>query len=104
MNDGVHLRLYITGRTGRSEAAVANLQRICDQVLPDGCDIEIVDVLDRPELAEEERVLVTPTLDKLLPLPVRRIIGDLSDDEAVIRGLGLTPGLARQDARAGRDA
>lgn len=85
----VQLRLYITGRTGRSEVAIANLRRVCERDLPDQCEIEIVDVLERPELAEQERVLVTPTLDKVLPLPARRIIGDLSDADAVVRGLGL---------------
>ena len=88
------LKLYVTGQTPRSAAAIANLQRLCEHELSGQYEIEVIDVLERPQLAEEERVLATPTLIKELPPPLRRIIGDLSDSEKVLLGLGLTP---RQD-------
>jgi circadian clock protein KaiB len=87
--NGVRLRLYVTGRTARSEAAINNLHAIVEEHLPEEPEVEIVDVLEEPELAEEHHILVTPTLDKILPMPARRIIGDLSDADAVVRGLGL---------------
>ncbi len=85
----VLLKLYITGQTPRSERAVANLRRICDERLGEGYQLTIVDVLERPELAEQDRILATPTLVRQLPPPVRRIIGDLSDVEKVVAGLNL---------------
>lgn len=86
----VRLRLYVTGRTARSEAAINNLRAIVEDSLGAEAEVEIIDVLEEPELAEEHHILVTPTLDKILPMPARRIIGDLSDAQAVVRGLGLT--------------
>jgi len=85
------LRLYITGRTPRSERAIANLQRICDRDLKGLYKMEIYDVLENPQLAEDEKIIATPTLIKNLPLPLRRIIGDLSDTEKVLLGLDLLP-------------
>jgi circadian clock protein KaiB len=82
-------RLYITGQTPRSAQAVANLQRICVDWLDGQCEITVVDVLEQPERAEEDRVLATPTLLKIAPPPARRVIGDLSDTEKVLWGLGL---------------
>jgi circadian clock protein KaiB len=90
MSDKIRLRLYITGQTSRSEQAIKNLDSICKQSLQeDICDIEVIDVLEEPEIAEEEKIIATPTLVRLFPLPSRRIIGDLSDREKVFRGLGL---------------
>jgi circadian clock protein KaiB len=83
------LKLYITGRTPRSELAISNLRRICEQTLISGYELIIIDVLERPQLAEAEKILATPTLVRELPPPVRRIIGDLSDVERVISGLNL---------------
>ena len=83
------LRLYITGRTARSEQALANLQSIIDNELTDDYELEVIDVLERPQLAEDERIIATPTLIKELPPPLRRIIGDLSDRETVVMGLDL---------------
>ncbi len=84
------LRLYITGQTSRSEKAIANLRRIMvAEGLEDAYELEIIDVLDRPDLAEEERILATPTLIRRLPPPLRRVIGDLSDWELVALGLDL---------------
>lgn len=85
------LKLFITGQTPRSTYAIANLKRICQEILPDQCEMTIIDVLENPELAENERVLATPTLIKSAPPPARRVIGDLSDIQKVILGLGLEP-------------
>jgi circadian clock protein KaiB len=82
------LSLYITGQTPRSEQAIANLQRICEE-RRDQCEIVIVDVLEQPELAEKDKIIATPTLIKSRPPPVRRIIGDLSDIQKVVVMLGL---------------
>ena len=81
------LKLYITGNTSRSERAVANLRNICEQRLNDAYEMIVIDVLERPQLAEEDRIIATPTLIKELPPPMRRMIGDLSDTEKVLLGL-----------------
>jgi circadian clock protein KaiB len=83
------LRLFVTGASLRAETAISNLQRICEQELEGQYDLEIIDVLEFPELAEDEKILATPTLIKSLPLPLRRVIGDLSDTEKVLLGLQL---------------
>jgi len=83
------LKLYITGQTPRSIRAISILRQICNQELKNRYELEIIDVLEQPQLAEEEKILATPTLIKVLPPPVRRIIGDLSDTEKVILGLDL---------------
>jgi len=86
------LRLYVAGETARSKQAIANLRKICEIELEGQCEIEIVDVLDNPDLAEKEKILATPTLIKLLPPPLRRIIGDLSQIEKVLLGLDMVMG------------
>lgn len=85
------LKLYVTGQTPCSERAIANLRRICDQDLDGRFDMVVVDVLEKPQLAEDEKILATPTLIKELPPPLRRIIGDLSDTERVLIGLDVFP-------------
>ncbi|MEW6734438.1 MAG: circadian clock protein KaiB [Acidobacteriota bacterium] len=85
------LKLYITGHTARSERAIANLRRICDEELGGQYEMMIIDILERPQLAEDEKIVATPTLIKQLPPPLRRIIGDLSDTEKVLLGLDLMP-------------
>ena len=85
------LRLYITGRTAPSAAALSNLRRICEQDLEAEYELEVIDVLERPQLAEDEKILATPTLVRELPPPIRRIVGDLSDREKVLRGLAVRP-------------
>jgi len=85
------LRLYITGRTPRSERAIKNLKRVCDEDLGDQYKLEVIDVLEHPQLAEDERILATPTLIRTLPPPMRRVIGDLSDREKVLLGLDISP-------------
>jgi circadian clock protein KaiB len=71
--------------------AIANLQRICEQELEGKYELEIIDVLESPQLAEDEKILATPTLIKQLPPPLRRVIGDLSDKEKVLFGLEVRP-------------
>ena len=83
------LRLYVTGRTVHSQTAIKNLKALCEQELKGQYDIEVIDVLEHPELAEDEKILATPTLIKELPVPIRKIIGDLSDREKVLFGLDL---------------
>jgi len=88
---GYLLKLYITGTSPRAASAIANLQRICEQELRGQYQIEIIDVLERPEVAETDKILATPTLIKQLPPPLRRVIGDLSDKEKVLLGLEVRP-------------
>jgi len=90
MNKSV-LKLYITGQTPKSERAVANLRRICEQELQGQYELVVIDVLERPQLAEDEKILATPTLVKALPLPLSRVIGDLSETEKVLLGLDIQP-------------
>ena len=81
------LRLFVTGASSRTGTAIANLRRICEQELAGQYELEIIDVLEFPDLAEDEKILATPTLIKSLPLPLRRVIGDLSNTEKVLLGL-----------------
>lgn len=81
------LQLYVSGSNPRSEQALHNLERICREELDGTYCLEVVDILENPERAEDERVLATPLLIKDLPPPLRRIIGDLSDTEKVLVGL-----------------
>lgn len=81
----------MTGATPRTQLAVANLRRICEAELANECDLEIIDVLEHPQVAEDQRILATPTLVKHLPPPLRRVIGDLSDRDKVLFGLELLP-------------
>ena len=84
------LKLFITGHSTRSEAAISMLQRICvSGALRPGGTLVIVDVLEHPEEAEEGRILATPTVVKELPPPIRKVIGDLSDKEKVLIGLDI---------------
>ena len=85
------LKLYITGHTPRAERAIMNLRRICEEELNGEYEMTVIDVLERPQLAEDEKILATPTLIKDLPPPLRRIIGDLSDAEKVLLGLDILP-------------
>ena len=83
------LRLYITGRTSHSLRAIENLRKICESRLAGSYEVEVIDVLENPRLAEDEKIMATPTLVKCLPEPTRKIIGDLSDREKVLLGLDL---------------
>jgi circadian clock protein KaiB len=88
-DDGVfRLRLYVAGQTPKSLTAIRNLQQICEQHIP-RFTIEVVDLLERPQLAAQDQILAVPTLVRKLPPPIRKIIGDLSDAERVLVGLDL---------------
>ncbi|MGH7652862.1 MAG: circadian clock protein KaiB [Gemmatimonadaceae bacterium] len=103
MPDKFLLKLYVTGTSPRTSAAIANLNRICQEELAGLYELEIIDVLENPQVAEDEKILATPTLIKQLPPPLRRVIGDLSDKEKVLFGLEVRPRLKpenrAQDAR-----
>lgn len=86
------LTLYVTGTSPRTKVAIDNLNRICSDELDGRYELEIVDVLEDPQRAEDERILATPTLIKQLPPPLRRVIGDLSDKDKVLLGLEVRPG------------
>ena len=85
------LRLYVTGMTPRSTRAVENVRTICEQHLHGRYDLEVIDIYQQPTLARGEQILAAPTLVKKLPLPLRRVIGDLSSTERVLVGLDLKP-------------
>lgn len=85
------LRLVIAGTTRRSNAAVANLKAICDKYLPGRYELEVIDIYQQPELAEGLQVIAAPTLVKRLPLPLRKIVGDLSQADRILLALGLPP-------------
>lgn len=85
------LRLYVAGETERSIAALANLRTICEEHLAGKYSIEVIDLLERPQLAKGEQIVAIPTLVRKLPHPVRKIIGDLSNRDRVLIGLDLRP-------------
>ena len=86
MNKSI-LKLYITGQTSKAECAIKNLRKICKEIFGDQYEMKIVDVLENPQQAEDEKILATPTLIKEAPPPPRRVIGDLSNRKKVINGL-----------------
>jgi circadian clock protein KaiB len=83
------LRLYVAGQTPKCIAAFANLKKICAEFLEDQYQIEVIDLLDNPQLARGDQIVAIPTLVRNLPEPVRKIIGDLSNTEKVLVGLDL---------------
>ena len=83
------LKLFVTGNTINSERAIKNLKKICETELEGLYKIEVIDIMERPQLAEDEKIIATPTLVKELPAPISRVIGDLSDSEKVLLGLDL---------------
>jgi circadian clock protein KaiB len=85
------LRLYVTGMTPRSARAVNNLRTICDEYLEGQYELEVIDIYQQPVLTKGEQIIAAPTLIKKLPLPMRRIIGDMSNRERVLVGLDLVP-------------
>ena len=89
--DFFDLRLYIAGQTARSLAALANLQRICDEHLEGRYRLEVIDLLERPQLARGDQIFALPTLIRKLPEPMRKLVGDLSDTERALVGLDLRP-------------
>jgi circadian clock protein KaiB len=83
------LRLYVAGQTAKSIQAFANLKKLCDEHLQGRYRIEVIDLLENPQLAKGDQILAIPTLVRKLPEPLRKIIGDLSDTERVLVGLDL---------------
>jgi circadian clock protein KaiB len=86
------LRLYVAGQTPKSLAAFSNLKKICESHLSGRYSIEVIDLAQQPQLSKGDQILAIPTLVRKLPVPVRKIIGDLSDTERVLVGLDLRPG------------
>jgi circadian clock protein KaiB len=85
------LRLYVTGITPRSARAIENIQEICTRHLEGRYELQVIDVYQQPALAASEQVFAVPTLIKVLPLPLRRLIGDMSDQDRVLVGLDIVP-------------
>lgn len=83
------LRLYVTGTSPQSVRSISNIRKICEEFLKDRYELEVIDLFQHPELASGEQIIAAPTLIKKLPLPLRRIIGDLSGTERVLVGLDL---------------
>jgi circadian clock protein KaiB len=83
------LRLYVTGMTPRSTRAIENVRKICEEHLQGWYELEVIDVYQQPTLAKGEQIIAAPTLIKKLPLPLRRVIGDMSNTERVLLGLDL---------------
>jgi circadian clock protein KaiB len=86
-----NLRLYIAGQTPKSITALANLQRICNEHMNGQYQIEVIDLMENPQLAKQDQIVAIPTLVRELPSPLKRIIGDLSNTERVLVGLDVTP-------------
>jgi circadian clock protein KaiB len=89
--DKWELRLYIAGNTPKSIAALNNLKKYCEEHLCDRYELEVIDLLTHPQLAAGDQILAIPTLVRKVPVPVRKIIGDLSNEEKVLVGLDLRP-------------
>ena len=83
------LRLYVTGQTPRSVRSVENLRKLCERHLKGRYELEVIDIYQQPSLAKEMQILAAPTLVKALPLPLRRLVGDFSDQNRVVLGLDL---------------
>jgi circadian clock protein KaiB len=85
------LRLFVTGHTQKSMRAVRNITQLCEQHLAGAYDLQVIDVCQQPELAGEHQLVAAPALLKLLPLPPRKMVGDMSDTGRVLAGLGISP-------------
>ena len=98
------LRLYIAGTTAASSKSVENLRGICEEYLKGRYELTVIDVFQQPVLAKDEQIIAVPTLIKKLPAPLRRIVGDLSNEHRVLVGLDLKPkehGQGRAPSRSG---
>ena len=85
------LQLYVTGMTPKSTQAIANVQKICKEHLAGRYELMVIDIYQQPKLAQGEQIIATPTLIKKLPLPLRKLIGDMSDTERFLVGIDLKP-------------
>jgi len=83
------LQLYVSGMSAKSMEAIENIKRLCDEHLKDTFELEIIDLYKHPELASEQQIVFSPSLIKQLPLPKKTLIGNFSDTEKVIKGLGI---------------
>lgn len=83
------LRLYVAGLTPRSSAAIQAVKQVCDEHLEGRYDLEVIDIYEQPTLAKGEQIIAAPTLIKQLPLPLRRLIGDMADTQKILVGLDL---------------
>jgi circadian clock protein KaiB len=92
------LRLYVTGSSSRSLRAIYNLKKLCEEYLSDNYDLEIIDIYEHPDTAREEQIIAAPTLVKQLPIPLRKLVGDLSNVEKVLAGLDIYKRQEPQDA------
>ena len=90
------LRLYVAGQTPKSITALANLKKYCEQHLKGRYKLEVIDLLVNPQLAEGDQILAIPTLVRKVPEPIRKIIGDLSNEERVLVGLDVRPAAVRK--------
>ncbi|MDF2449871.1 MAG: circadian clock protein KaiB [Bacteroidota bacterium] len=90
-NEFWQLKLYVAGQTPKSVTALANIQKYCEEHLNGQYKIEIIDLLKNPQLAEGDQILAIPTLVRKVPVPIRKIIGDLSNEEKVLVGLDIKP-------------
>jgi len=95
-NNAWNLHLYVAGQTSKSIAAIANLKRICEQYMEAHYTIEVIDLMQKPQLARNDQIVAIPTLIRKVPEPMKRIIGDLSATERVLIGLDLVPAKAAQ--------
>lgn len=89
MGKAYELRLYVAGKTSKSVTALENLKKLCEEHLKGKYSIEVIDLLEKPQLAEGDQIFAIPTLVKKVPEPVRKIIGDLSNEEKVLVGLDI---------------
>jgi circadian clock protein KaiB len=94
------LRLYVTGLSPRAQDAIRNIRKICEEELHGRYDLKVIDVYQQPELAKKEQILAAPTLIRTLPLPLRRLVGDMSNKEKVVVGLEIAP--TRKKGKAGK--
>jgi circadian clock protein KaiB len=85
------LRLYVAGKTAKSVTALSNLKKYCEEHLKGRYKIEVIDLLEQPQLAEGDQIFAIPTLVRKVPEPIRKIIGDLSNEEKVLVGLNIIP-------------
>jgi len=85
------LRLYVTGMTPKSTRAIANVRKLCEEYLKGAYELKVIDIYQQPKLAAGEQIIATPTLIKQLPLPLRKLIGDMSDTEKFLIGIDLRP-------------
>lgn len=90
-NERYVLRLYVTGMSPRSITAIENIRRICEEHLRGRYELEVIDIYQHPEAAKEAQLLAAPTMIKQLPAPLRRFVGDMSDEEKILAGLDVVP-------------